>query len=280
MQTTETQLRTPRTSEELETYRLHRRFDRMGRLIGDTKMKKLMGSHVMVIGLGGVGSWAAESLMRSGVGELTIVDFDEICITNTNRQLHALAGLVGQNKAEVMAERLRKINPQAKVNCIVKFYNFESADEIFATKPDFVVDAIDNITAKCHLLARCRDHKIPVVCSTGSAGKMDPTRVRVADLSETERDPLAKSVRRILRQQYGYPETGSFGIAAIFSDEPVIEPIDLNYDGGKGFQCVCPQGNNPYNTCDRKNVILGNASFVTGAFGLACASVVVRELIN
>ncbi len=268
------------TPSELENYRLHRRFDRMGRLIGDPKMKRLMDSHVMVIGLGGVGSWAAESIVRSGVGEVTVVDFDEICITNTNRQLHALAGLVGQNKAEVMAERLRKVNPQAKINELVKFYNFETSDEIFARKPDFVIDAIDNVTAKCHLLARCRDFGIPVVASTGSGGKIDPTRVRIADLAQTEIDPLARVIRRILRQQYGFPESGPFGIHAVYSDEQVIEPVDLTYDGGKGFRCVCPQGDNGLNTCDQKNVILGNASFVTGAFGFACASVVVRQLIE
>ena len=268
------------TPSELENYRLHRRFDRMGRLIGDLSMKRLMDSHVMVIGLGGVGSWAAESIVRSGVGEVTVVDFDEICITNTNRQLHALAGLVGQNKAEVMAERLRKVNPQAKVNELVKFYNFETSDEIFARKPDFVIDAIDNVTAKCHLLARCRDLGIPVVASTGSGGKIDPTRVRIADLAQTEIDPLARVIRRILRQQYGFPESGPFGIHAVYSDEQVIEPVELTYDGGKGFRCVCPQGDNGLNTCDQKNVILGNASFVTGAFGFACASVVVRQLIE
>lgn len=268
------------TPAELENYRLHRRFDRMGRLIGDSKMKRLMDSHVMIIGLGGVGSWAAESIVRSGVGEVTVVDFDEICITNTNRQLHALAGLVGQNKAEVMAERLRKVNPQAKINELVKFYNFETSDEIFARKPDFVIDAIDNVTAKCHLLARCRDLGIPVVASTGSGGKIDPTRVRIADLAQTEIDPLARVIRRILRQQYGFPDTGPFGIHAVYSDESVIEPVDLTYDGGKGFRCVCPQGDNGLNTCDQKNVILGNASFVTGAFGFACASVVVRQLIS
>ncbi|MBL7714282.1 MAG: tRNA threonylcarbamoyladenosine dehydratase [Bdellovibrionales bacterium] len=277
METVEVKNQESSTGQE-DVYRLHRRFDRMGRLIGDDAMKRLMNSHVMVIGLGGVGSWAAESLARSGVGTLSVVDFDEICITNSNRQLHAMAGLVGRLKSEVMAERLRKINPQAKVNAISEFYNADSSDLIFSYKPDFIVDAIDNITTKCHLLARCVKDGIPVVCSTGSAGKLDPTRIRIADLSETERDPLARSIRRILRQQYGFPENGSFGIPSVYSDEEVIEPVDLKYDNGQGFKCVCPQGQNGLNTCDRKNVILGNASFVTGSFGLACASVAVKKL--
>lgn len=268
------------TEAELETYRLHRRYDRMGRLVGDRKMKKLMDSHVMVIGLGGVGSWAAEAILRSGVGEVTIVDFDEICITNFNRQLHALQGLVGNNKAEVLAERFRKINPQARVHPIVKFYNFETCAEIFSRRPDFVIDAIDNVTAKCHLLNHCRKEGIPVVCSTGSGGRLDPLQIKSRDLSETEIDPLARAIRKILREKYGFPEKGSFGIPAVFSTEPATHPEELTYDNGQGFRCVCPQGDNPYFQCDNRNLIMGNAGFVTGAFGLACASIAVRALIE
>jgi tRNA A37 threonylcarbamoyladenosine dehydratase len=268
------------TEQELENYRLHRRFDRMGRLIGDAKMKKLMDSHVMVIGLGGVGSWAAESLMRSGIGKMTVVDFDEICITNFNRQIHALQGLVGQQKADVMADRLRKINPQAEVISIPKFYNADHCQEIFAVRPDFVLDAIDNVTAKCHLLAYCKRENIPIVTSTGSAARMDPTRVKITDLAKTENDPLARSIRRILREKHGFPEKGTFGIQAVYSDEPVTEPLELHYDGGKGFRCVCPQGQNEFFNCDNRNLIYGNSSFVTGTFGLVCASIVVRTLIE
>ncbi|MBC7691999.1 MAG: tRNA threonylcarbamoyladenosine dehydratase [Methylotenera sp.] len=267
------------TEAELETYKLHRRFDRMGRLIGDVKMKKLMDSHVMIIGLGGVGSWAAEMIVRSGVGRVTIVDFDEICVTNFNRQLHAVQGMVGQQKADVLAERFRKINPQSQIVSIAKFYNADSCEEIFADRPDYVIDAIDNITAKCHLLNFCVKREIPVVCSTGSGGRMDPTRVQIKDLSETEIDPLARAVRKILRQQYDFPEKGSFGIPSVFSQEPATAPIDLHYDGGKGFRCVCPQGDNEFFNCDSRNMIMGNAGFVTGSFGMACAGHVVKDLI-
>jgi tRNA A37 threonylcarbamoyladenosine dehydratase len=269
----------PLTDPQLENYRLHRRFDRMGRLVGDRAMKKLMESHVMIIGLGGVGSWAAESILRSGVGKVTLVDFDEVCITNSNRQLHALTGLVGSKKAEVLAERCRKINPQSEVISMVQFYNQRTNAEIFATRPDYVIDAIDNVTAKCHLLAFCRAEGIPIVSSSGSGSRMDPTQVHVADLAETEIDPLARSLRRILRQQYGFPESGKFGIPTVYSREPVLDPVELKYDEGKGFKCVCPQGNNGLNTCDDKNVILGSASFVTGTFGLVCAAKCVQDLI-
>ena len=281
------------TDSEMETYRLHRRFDRMGRLLGDAKMKKLMDSHVMIIGLGGVGSWAAESIVRSGVGKVTLVDFDEICVTNFNRQIHALQGMVGQQKSDVVADRMTKINPQAEVVSIAKFYNADHCAEIFGfttaengeiefkegCKPDYVIDAIDNITAKCHLLDFCRKNNIPVVTSTGSAARMDPLQVKTADLANTSKDPLARSIRRILREKYAFPEKGTYGIQAVYSDEATSPPQDLHYDGGKGFRCVCPQGQNEFFNCDSRNIILGNASFVTGTFGLVCASIAVRELI-
>ncbi len=265
-----------------ERYRLHRRFDRMGRLVGDDAMKILFRSHVVVIGLGGVGSWAAESLARSGIGKLTLVDFDEICVTNFNRQLPALQGRVGEKKAEVMGERLRKINPQCEVVVCVEFYRPEVADRLLAGA-DFVVDAIDSVTYKCHLLAECRTRAIPVVTSTGSGGRLDPLLIRMADLAETQVDPLARSVRRILREKHAFPAEGAglFGIPAIYSIEPAAEPRELHYDEGQGFKCVCPQGDkNEFFQCDNRNLIMGNSSFVTGAFGLAAASHVVRSLIR
>lgn len=259
-------------------YVLHRRFDRMGRLVGDEVMKKLFDTHVMVIGLGGVGSWAAESLARSGVGKITVVDYDEICITNANRQLHALQGLVGKKKAEVMAERLRKINPQATVNVIAEFYNEENSEMMLAYKPDYIVDAIDNLTAKAHLLATCRERGLKVITSGGSAAKMDPLRIKLVDLADTYVDPLSHQMRKILRQKYNFPEK-KFGIPCVFSDEIPIQPPELKYDNGQGFKCVCPQGSkNNLHGCDSRNVIWGTASFVTGAFGLAMASHIVNEI--
>lgn len=259
-------------------YVMHRRFDRMGRLVGDQVMKKLFDTHVMVIGLGGVGSWAAESLARSGVGHLTVVDFDEICITNANRQLHALQGLVGKKKAEVMAERLRKINPQATVTAIPEFYNEENSERMLAHQPDYIVDAIDNLTAKAHLLSSCRERGIKVITSGGSAAKMDPLRIKLTDLGETYVDPMAAQVRKILRQKYNFPNTKNFGIPCVFSDEVPMQPEELKYDKGMGFKCVCPQGQNDLHSCEHRNVIYGTASFVTGSFGLAMASHIVNEI--
>ena len=265
---------------EENNYVLHRSFDRMGRLVGDDVMKKLFNTHVMVIGIGGVGSWAAESLARSGVGKITIVDYDEICITNANRQLHALQGLVGRKKADIMTERLRKINPQATIECISEFYNEENSERMLSCNPDYIVDAIDNLTAKTHLLATCRARGIKVITSGGSGGKMDPLRIKKVDLADTHMDPLAHQVRKILRQKYDFPK-GKFDIPCIFSDEFPIDPVELKYDGGKGFKCVCPQGSqNKLHGCDSRNVIWGTASFVTGAFGLAMASHIVQEIAS
>ncbi|WP_374033343.1 ThiF family adenylyltransferase [Bdellovibrio bacteriovorus] len=268
----------PNLPQPQETeYVLHRRFDRMGRLVGDEVMKRLFNTHVMVIGLGGVGSWAAESLARSGVGKLTVIDFDEICITNANRQLHALQGLVGKKKAEVMGERLRKINPQNTVTVIPEFYNAENSEMMLSHKPDYIVDAIDNLTAKTHLLATCRERGIKVITSGGSAAKMDPLRIKKADLADTYVDPMAAQVRKMLRQKYDFPEK-NFGIPCIFSDETPIQPVELKYDHGQGFKCVCPKGQNDLHNCDSRNVIWGTASYVTGAFGLAMASHIVNEI--
>lgn len=267
-------------AETENAYRLHRRFDRMGRLVGDANMERLFSAHVMVIGLGGVGSFAAESLARSGIGRLTLVDFDRVCVTNSNRQLQALKGNVGKRKADVLAERLRLVNPQAIIEPLCRFYDAGTAAAIFAATPDFVVDAIDNVTAKCHLLATCKRLRIPVVCSTGASGRMDPTAIRIADLAETRIDPLAQEVRHVLRRKYDFPAEGLFGISAVYSAEHPRHPEELHYDEGEGFHCVCPGGKNEHHSCEERRLIYGTASFVTGSFGLGCASVVVRGLIE
>ncbi|HEX4461750.1 MAG TPA: tRNA threonylcarbamoyladenosine dehydratase [Polyangia bacterium] len=260
------------------SYRLHRRFDRIGRLVGDSAMERLFGAHVMVIGLGGVGSFVVEALARSGIGRLTLVDFDRVCVTNTNRQLQAVATSVAKPKSTMLAERVRAINPQATAVPLPLFYSAKTSDEILAHEPDWVVDAIDNVTAKCHLLATCKARGIPVVTSTGASGRMDPTQVRVVDLADTVIDPLADVVRRTLRKKYAFPTGEPFGITAVFSLEHPLVPHELHYDGAGGFRCVCPGGTNDVHSCEERRVIYGTAGFVTGTFGLAAASVVVRAI--
>ena len=266
--------------EELEEYKLHRRFDRMGRLVGDHAMKAIMKTHVMVIGLGGVGSYAAEMIVRSGVGKVTLVDFDEVCVTNANRQLHALQGNIGKQKSEVLAERFRLVNPKAEIVPIAKFYDKTTSEELLDLNPDWVIDAIDSVTSKCHLLNACRERGLKVVSSAGSGGKIDPTLIRISDLSETIIDPLAKQVRKILRQKYGWPREGTMNLPTVFSTENVTAPFELKYDNGKGFRCVCPQGQNEFFNCDSRSVILGTAGFVTAPFGMACSSVVIRDIVG
>lgn len=270
--------------EELDAqevvYRTHRRFDRAARLFSEPGLHKLMASRVVVVGVGGVGSFTAEALARSAVGHIRLVDFDRVCVTNTNRQLHAMQGTIGKSKVEVMAERLRLIHPTGEMEPVPHFYNPETREEILQGRIDYVVDAIDNLSAKADLLATCLKRGIPVVSCMGAAARMDPTAVRVADLSETYKDSFAAAVRKILRQEHGLQfERGKpLGIPAVFSPEEAIPPAPPAYDEGVGFRCVCPGGKNGLHDCDRRARIDGTASFVTGAFGLAAASVVVKDL--
>jgi tRNA threonylcarbamoyladenosine dehydratase len=266
--------------EAESAYRLHRRFDRMGRLVGDGAMRTLLGSHVMVVGLGGVGSWAAEALARSGVGRLSLVDFDLVCVTNANRQLHALRGTTGKPKVEVMAERLRAVHPSCEVEAVRSFYEAQTSEELLGRRPDLIIDAIDNLTAKAHLIASCRARAIPLVVSGGASGRMDPTQIRVDDLSEVEGDPFLRTLRKLLRRHHEFPRERGWGLPTIHSLEAPATPVELDYDGGEGFRCVCPQGDNGKHTCDRRSLIYGTAGFVTGSFGFACASVAVRRLVG
>lgn len=270
-------------AHETETpLRTHRRFDRAARLFTEPGLHTLMRKHVMVIGVGGVGSFAAEALARSGVGRLSLVDFDKVCVTNSNRQLHTMKGTVGRLKVEVMAERLRLVHPTAVIDAIPKFYNAQASDELLATAPDLVVDAIDNLTAKGHLVATCLALGIPVVSCMGAAARMDPTLIRVDDLSNTIKDPFARALRKILKKEHGLEvrKHHPIGVRAVFSIEEPIAPSPPQYDAETGFQCVCPGGKNGLNDCDRRARIDGSAAFVTGAFGLTAASVAVRALLR
>ncbi len=261
-------------------YRTHRRFDRAARLFTEPGLARLMDARVLVFGQGGVGSFASESLARSAVGKLVLVDFDDVCVTNTNRQLHALKGNVGKRKVDVMAERLRLVHPSGEVEPVAMFYNAENSDALLTGHIDYVVDAIDNMTAKVHLIATCMRRGIPIVSSMGAAARLDPTRIQIADLAHTHTDPLARHVRKLLRQHQGITveDKKPLGVTAVFSTEEPIAPTPVGYDRGQGFRCVCPSGENSLHSCERRSRIEGSASFVVGAFGLACASVVVRSL--
>jgi len=260
--------------------RIHRRFDRAGRLVGEAGLRALMDARVIVIGMGGVGSFAAEALARSAVGSLALVDFDDVCVTNANRQLHALRGNIGKAKVDVMAERLRRVNPACEVTPIPRFYEEATSEALLGGRIDCVVDAIDNLTAKAHLVATCLRRGIPLVSSMGAAARLDPTQVRVADLADTRRDPFARALRKILRREHGLDLAPGrpIGVPAVYSEETPREPAPMPYDDGVGFVCVCPGKDNGKHTCDHRARIDGSAAFVTGAFGLAAASVAVRGI--
>jgi len=255
----------------------HRRFDRTARLLGDDGVARLAAATVTVFGVGGVGSSAAEALVRSGVGRVILVDYDRICVTNVNRQLHAMKGTLGKPKAAVMAERLRLINPDATIEARAEFYTAETSARLLVPEPDVVIDAIDHMAAKLHLIATCVRDRLRCVSAMGAAARLDPTQVRIGDLSETRIDPFARDLRKNLRRKYAIDCTRPVGVWAVYSDEPPIAPRALAYDDG-GFHCVCPGGDNGVNDCEHRNRIEGSVAFVPAVFGAAAASLAVKML--
>ncbi|HLL20760.1 MAG TPA: tRNA threonylcarbamoyladenosine dehydratase [Kofleriaceae bacterium] len=257
----------------------HRRFDRSARLLGDAGIERLHASTITIFGVGGVGSFAAEALVRSGVGRVILVDYDRVCATNVNRQLHAMKGTLGKPKVQVMADRLRLINPDATIEARSEFYRAETSAQLLVPEPDIVIDAIDNVAAKMHLIATCVRDKLRCVSAMGAAARLDPTAVRVADLSETRVDPFARDLRRNLRKKHDLDCTKPVGIWAVYSEEIPTPPQSLAYDTN-GFECVCPGPANGVNDCDHKNRIEGSMAFVPSVFGMTAASVAVKVLLG
>jgi tRNA A37 threonylcarbamoyladenosine dehydratase len=248
------------------------RFGGIARLYGKDGLQKLRAAHVCVIGIGGVGTWAAEALARSGVGALTLVDLDEVCVTNINRQLHALTETIGRAKVEVMAERIRAINPECRVTAEQKFFNEQTAAELLAPKFDFVLDAIDSVPNKVLLLVRCREKNLPVIACGGAGGRRELTSVRVGDLSKASHDKLLSEVRRRLRKEHHFPaEHLAVGVPCVYSVERTVFPqadgsvCEMRAETEDGGKLNCNGG-------------LGSATFVTGAFGFAAAGYVVRKI--
>lgn len=226
---------------------------------------------------GGVGSWVAEALTRSGVGRLTLVDWDDICYSNTNRQIHAMTGTAGHAKVEILAERIQLINPECKVNAIREFYSDKNADELITDALSYVVDAIDKKNAKIHLITQCKTMGIPVIVSGGAGGRVDPSQIRTTDLRDSYNDPLLASIRKQLRKNLAgmhlHPEK-KFHIPCVFSAETIRYP---HPDGG-----ICLQ---KPDTGDGARQLdcqfgFGAASFVTGSFGFAMAARIINELIS
>ena len=256
------------------------RWERVARLLGDAAVARLAQARVVVVGLGGVGSYAAESLLRSGIGGVRLVDFDNVCMTNFNRQIEACMPALGRPKATALADRLRSIDPNAHIEPMVTAFGPETASEVLADSPDLVVDAIDNLTSKGHLLSVCRDQAIPVVSSLGAAGRCDPTAVRIADLAHSRQDPMGRTLRKMLRQRWGFPRQGRFGILAVFSVEKPQGPSDCRHPWSDDQRDSSETGTEATADSKRHRLMLGSASFVTGTFGLFCAFAAVQTLVG
>ncbi|MFT4171598.1 MAG: tRNA threonylcarbamoyladenosine dehydratase [Rhodocyclaceae bacterium] len=244
-----------------------RRFGGVGRLYGDATAQRFAAARVCVVGVGGVGSWAAEALARSAVGEITLIDLDMIAESNTNRQIHALGDAYGMAKVDAMRARLLAINPGATVHAIEDFVSVDNLDLMLAGH-DIVLDAIDNVGVKVAMAAWCHANGMPLVMCGGAGGKSDPTRLQVADLSSTEQDPLLAKVRSRLRKEHAFPKPGKgrtarFGIEAVYSSEPVQTPdVCAAGEGPQGLSCAG----------------YGSSVVVTATAGLLAASRVLHRL--
>lgn len=240
-------------------------FSRNELAIGKAGLDILKGSTVAILGIGGVGSFAAEALARSGVGRLVLVDKDDIDITNVNRQIHALLSTVGRQKVDVMKERIMDINPNCEVIALKMFYTDETYEQFFSYGLNFVVDASDTISYKIHLMKECLKREIPIISSMGAANKMDPTRFQIADISKTHTDPIAKVIRTRLRKE-GIRK----GIPVVFSDEsPIVIIEDVRKEVG-----------NDEATIRKAKMPPSSNAFVPSVAGLVMASYVMRELLK
>ncbi|MGB0892943.1 MAG: tRNA cyclic N6-threonylcarbamoyladenosine(37) synthase TcdA [Parashewanella sp.] len=254
------------------------RFGGIGRLYGQKALHKFSQSHVVVIGIGGVGTWVAESLARSGIGKITLIDLDDICVTNTNRQIHASAQTIGQSKVEVMAKRLKSINPEIKLNEVEDFITLDNLGDYLPSSKnggdiDYVVDCIDAVKQKAALIAWCKRNKLSIVTVGGAGGQTDPTQIQLSDLAKTYQDPLLAKVRNILRREYGFSKNlqRRFSIDAVFSTEQLVYPqtdgevchSKANSDGNMRMDCASG---------------FGAVTMVTGGFGFVAVARVLKRL--
>lgn len=229
---------------------------RTGLLIGEQGLEKLSSANVLIVGLGGVGAFAAEMICRAGIGSMTIVDGDTVHVTNRNRQLPALISTEGQEKTEIMAQRMRDINPELKLTVISEYLRDERMVEVLGAGFDYVVDAIDTLSPKIFLIYHSLGKKFPVVSSMGAGGKFNPVNIRIADISETTDCNLARVIRKKLHK-LGIRE----GFTAVYSPETVDKSRIVKVEGERN-----------------KASVVGTVSYMPAAFGIACASVVIRDL--
>ena len=238
-----------------------RRFAGVEKIYGEDAFRQYEHSHVMVIGIGGVGSWAVEALARTGIAELTLIDMDVIAASNINRQLPAMSSTLGREKVEVMAERCYAINPRIQINVVDDYLTPENVKELLANTPDVVLDCIDDVKAKLALMLHCRFNKIPLIVSGGAGGKLDPLKIRVADLSKTEQDPMLAKLRSQLRAKGICKKSKEkFGITCVYS-------IDNPFSSAE----VCP-------SAGLRCGGYGSAVVVTSSFAMVAVSEVLKKL--
>lgn len=245
-----------------------RRFGGVARLYGANGATALRAAHVCVVGIGGVGSWAAEALARTGIGRITLIDLDMVAESNTNRQIHALGDIYGKAKVDAMAERIQAINPECEVRCVEEFVSPENVDSMLGKDFTAVIDAIDQVRAKVAMIAYCRRHKLPIVVAGAAGGQVDPTQIRVTDLSQTVQDPLLAKVRSSLRRDHGFSRDAKkkFGVSAVFSTEPLRYP-------DAGAACDSERGPAGLNCAG-----FGSSVCVTSVFGIAAAAQVINMI--
>lgn len=249
------------------------RFSAIGRLYGVDGLARIRKARVCVIGLGGVGSWAVEALARSGVGALTLVDMDEVCLSNVNRQIHATTETVGRAKAALLAERVGQIAPECRVSVEEVFFTESTMDRLLAPEYDYMIDAIDATKHKCLLIAEARKRGLKLITCGGAGGSIDPSRIKIQDLARTINDPLLLQVRKKLRREYGFPKRSrqKFKIDCVYSDELPRFPQS---DGS--VACEREPGADYRLNCD---VGFGSATYVTGTVGFFLAAEVVRRIV-
>lgn len=246
-------------------------FSRTQLLLGDEAMNKLAASRVAVFGIGGVGGYVCEALIRSGVGAIDLIDDDKVCLTNLNRQIIATRKTIGQYKTQVMKERILDINPDAKVEVHNCFFLPETADDFEFEKYDYVVDAVDTVTAKIALVMKCKEKNVPIISSMGAGNKLDASAFRVADIYKTKVCPLAKVMRRELKKR------GVKKLKVVYSEEMPIKPLEDMSSSCK-TNCTCPPG--AQHKCTQRRAIPGSVAFVPSVAGLIIAGEVVKDLIK
>lgn len=246
-------------------------FSRTELLLGVDGVESLKNSSVAVFGIGGVGSFTVEALVRSGIGSIAVFDDDKVCLTNLNRQIIATRKTIGKPKVEVIRDRILEINPKCNVEIYQTFYTAENADEFDLSKYDYIVDAIDTVSSKLILIEKAKEGHIPIICSMGAGNKLDPTKFEVTDIYKTSVDRLARVIRSECRKR------GIESLKVVYSKEPAIKPIENEEDNCK-TKCVCPPGT--VRKCTQRRQIPGSVSFVPSVAGLIIAGEVIKDLIK